>query len=121
MSAAVKRSRESEECKCGCFQTSIWDCYNSSPELLKQELKRTKISKKISQAAQAYGLIAVQDGDEWIVEHTEPEKLATQLCNVLKEKVVDTQIQSALDMLEDCQVDEIPIRAMHILNQITPF
>lgn len=121
MSAAVKRSRESEECTCGCFQTSIWDCYNSSPELLKQELKRTKISKKISQAAHAYGLIAVQNGDEWIVEHEAPEMLAMHLCNSLKEKVGDTLIQSALNMLEDCKVEEIPIRAVYILNQLTPF
>lgn len=121
MSVTVKRSRESEDCKCGCSQKSIWDCYNSGPELLKQELKRIKISKTISQAAQAYGLIAVHNGDDWVVEHEAPEMLATHLCNSLKERVANIQIQSALDMLEDCQVEEIPIRAVYILNQMTLF
>lgn len=121
MSIAVKRNRESEECTCGCSQTSIWDCYNSKPEILKQELKRIKFSNDISQTAKAYGIITIQDGEEWVVEHNAPENLALTLCETLKEKVANTEMQSALDMLEDCQVEEIPIRALYILNQMTTF
>jgi hypothetical protein len=118
MSLVTKRSREESECTCGCLKTSVWDCYNTNPDQLKQELKRTKITEVILESSHMFGIELSQDGDDWDIVHPNPEDLATTLHSVLKGKEIDAKVQSALDMLEDCKVEEVPIRAIYVIQQV---
>lgn len=115
MSVSTKRAREEIECTCGCQKTSVWECYNSKQEDLKRELKRTKLD---TESIKRFGIIIIEDNNDWIIEHEDPEYLADTLCSALKEKISDKNLQSALNMLEDCEVEEIPLRAVYVLNQV---
>ncbi len=113
----VKRKRD--ECCCGCSNTSVWDCYNVDLETLKLESKKLRMTTKTKEYVRKIGLEMKQvEDNSWVVEYKNPEYLVKRLRGVLKTKVVSVETQTAFEMLEDCELTEVPIRAAYVVEHL---
>ena len=65
------------------------------------------------------GLELTLDNDNgWVIEHENPEELSASIHNTLKSKIVSNKTNTALDMLDGCELSEVPIRALYVLDLI---
>ena len=114
-----KTKRVREECGCGCLRTTVWECYNAKLETLKQASKKLKIRDETKEYARDLGAEIKRDEDSsWVVEHEDPENLVASLRVVLKSKEVSKETHTALEMLEGCELEEVPIRAAYMLEHL---
>lgn len=111
--------RKLEECSCGCTKSSVWDCYNVKIETLKRESKKLKMTKRTKEYVRKLGLEIKRDEDKsWVVEYEDAETLVERLRGELKKKEISAETRTAFEMLEDCEVVEVPIRAAYVLESI---
>lgn len=111
-----KKQRIAEQCGCGCDKTSIWGCYNSSSKVLSEDIKSLTFSPSVENMAKTeFSLQFTQIEGEWVVNDNDFESIDKCL-DKLKPSEDFTELVEEYKMLEACDEETLPLRALHYVH-----
>ena len=113
---SAKKQCVAKQCGCGCDNSSIWGCYNSSSKVLSEDIKSLKISPSVENLAKSkFSLEFSQVEGEWMVNDNDFESIDKCL-DKLKPSEDFTELVEEYKMLEACDEETLPLRALHYVH-----
>lgn len=112
----AKKQCIAKQCGCGCDNTSIWGCYNSSSKALSDDIKSLTISPLVEEFAKTnFSIQFTQIGEEWVVNDNDFESIDKCL-DKLKPSEDFSELVEEYEMLQACDEETLPLRALHYVH-----